>query len=64
MAACRRCGGWGVIPAYSHVNGGVCRACGGTGKGGSQSRADRQRWIARAVEKRKVREALALFNAS
>lgn len=28
---CPRCGGRGNIPAFSHVQGGVCFKCGGTG---------------------------------
>jgi hypothetical protein len=28
---CDRCGGWGHIPSFAHVEGGVCFECGGSG---------------------------------
>ena len=30
---CMRCGGTGYLPEYNHVEGGVCFACGGSGRG-------------------------------
>ena len=32
-AVCKRCGGTGYLPEYSRVEGGICFACGGAGKG-------------------------------
>lgn len=28
---CRKCSGWGHIPGYEHIAGGVCFGCNGTG---------------------------------
>lgn len=37
MTACGRCNGSGHIAAFSHVHGGVCFACDGTGVGSAPS---------------------------
>jgi hypothetical protein len=32
VSSCSRCGGTGYLPIYSHIEGGVCFACDGSGK--------------------------------
>lgn len=30
--SCSRCGGLGKLPAYHHINNGICFKCGGSGR--------------------------------